>query len=164
MVKKKVQLSLEERVNYFHLLNELMEMFKEKSRGDEIKHEELAQLSGFEYNSTEFRIVASKLKKRFLEERGIKLLAVHGVGYRLLTVDEQSKITIPERATKALKHVKRGKKELDALGSEDLTDHQRRLKAFGIDGFDKQEVALRKLRRDAGVILKYETLPKPEMK
>jgi len=102
---------------------------KDLLRGSFISHEKITEVTGFDLES-KYRIrLISKWKREILTRgQAIKAAEPKGTGYRFLTVDEQ-RVTEPVNLKRqANKRLRRAAACLGAIGDDELTEEQRRLR------------------------------------
>lgn len=98
-------------------------------RGDVLDHETIRGVVGVGPHEGHWQHCVNKVRRRLQKERGIASWPVHGVGYKLLTVQEQAEMLPRKRLARAGRQVRRARASLAALPDGALTFHQRRLKA-----------------------------------
>lgn len=122
-------------------VNDTMKLLRTRKRGDTATWAELERAAGFTRESPHWTAYDRRFRRDFLNESGIKLFAVNGVGLKLMTHEEQ--LFDKSRQQRANRQLWRGNKELTALPSRELSDHQRQIKSRRLDvGHNARRVAL----------------------
>jgi hypothetical protein len=80
-------------------------------RGDTLTYTEFEELTGIERYGRHFKAVQHKFRCRVLAERGIAVLAVENVGFKLATVSEQLNELNQTRQRKAYRQCRRARRE-----------------------------------------------------
>jgi len=111
------------------------------TRGQVCPWETIETAVGFDREHSHWTAFRDRLLRDFLQSSGIALWAVAGVGWKLLTYDEQLAERSRKRQRRAYKQIKRDIREIAALPVSELSDHQRNAKAMLI------EIARNNLRR-----------------
>jgi hypothetical protein len=120
-------------------------------RGDFLAHEAIEEVLGIKRHDAGWGWLMVKLRDRLEAERGITLWSERLVGYKLLTVAEHLDVPL-RRGRRAIRQLKRGLKSLEALPTNRLNDHQRRLLAFRLDGTRAAGQALRRQMHELDVL------------
>lgn len=143
------------------MANAAYERAKELDRGDVIPWEAIEEAAGIERYSEHWTSVIKKLKRKFLDERGIALWAVAGVGLKLTTKDEQLNLITVKRQRRAVRQMSRSLQELGALPSLELTNNQRRLQAYRLDEMHRtRRLMKRSIRHQGEEVRKTEVNPR----
>jgi hypothetical protein len=117
-------------------------------RGETLTHEEIRGATGLEPYEGSWQHVVGRTRRKLERERGIATWPEKGVGYRLLTKDEQAADLPRWRLKRAIRQANRGRKSVAALPDAGLSAHQRRVKAAQLDAM---AAAGRELRAQARV-------------
>jgi len=110
-----------------------LEILKQLKRGDILTWQEMEAATGFLQYGTHWTAYLKRLRRDFLNESGIVLWPVKGVGVRLLTIEEQIHMRSIARQRRAARQLSRDVKELRAIPDTELTDHQREARRRKID-------------------------------
>ena len=108
-------------------------LMKPLGRGDTLIHERIMAVVKVQPHKAQWDHVVNEARKRLLANREIETWFLRGVGYRLLTVDEQVTQLPIWRKKKEVSQSKKTIKALAALQEEPLTLHYQRLRAIALD-------------------------------
>jgi predicted amidophosphoribosyltransferase len=144
-----------------HVAN-LFEACSSLDRGDVLLHTTTSEVLGVAPYEGHWKSCIEKLKRRMEDERGITIWHQNGVGYRLLTRNEQLTVVPRHRMRKARRQYAKAQRSIDALADPELSAHQRLVK-------QRQEESLRNglavieadLRRQAAILRPVEGRPRP---
>jgi len=100
-------------------------------RGDVVPWHAVERAAGFDRESGHWTQFIKRVRRDLLENPGVKLRAVNGVGLKLLTHEEQ--VLDLSRQRRACRQLTRGITELISLPDAELSDHQRQAKARKLD-------------------------------
>lgn len=133
------------------------------SRGDVLTHDVIEAVLKFKPHTGRWDHIVKKLRNRVRNRRGIEMWPVLGVGYKLLTRDEQLEMVPRKRLIRASRQEKRARKAVEALDDKHLTPHQRRIKAAQLHSLKEAGRAVRQqLRVQVAMARKSEVNPRPE--
>lgn len=133
-------------------VNRTVSLITPHPRGAVVSWHDIESAAGFERYSTHWTQFLKRVRAEILESRGIKLVAVNGVGLRLMSVDQQ--ILDQSRPRKALRQFTRAKKEIAAVPDEELSDHQRVAKSVKIEAARKGRKAVLAAVRTGSKLMK----------
>lgn len=122
------------------------------SHGAVVSWSTIENAAGFERYTRHWTQFLKRVRAAFLESRGIKLVAVNGVGLRLMTEEQQ--IMDQSRSRKALRQFTRGKKEIAAVPDDKLSDHLRTAKNVKIESMRKGRKAVLAAVRTGSKLMK----------
>lgn len=112
-------------------------------RGDFLTHETITKILEVPPHQGHWQHCIERLKARMELEREISLLSEKGLGYRLLTIDEQLTKLPMLRMKRAKKQLKKAKASVEALADESLSVHQRHVKAGQLEAMANSVESLR---------------------
>lgn len=140
-------------------------LFEGKPRGTHVEHDEIADATRFAHGSPEYMTVIRKVKSAMLAKRGIELEAVQGVGYRLVTAEDQ---LVKRRLRDDKSIARKRRRSLRALASipaTELTETQfaYQAAAFQLGGNQDKEHKVAQAQLTSWLSAP-ETLPKPVRK
>ena len=140
----------------------LFEACRPLERNEVLTHEVIREILEVEPREGHWDYCIIKLKRRMEAERGITIWSEYGIGYRLLTKDEQLTFVPRMRFRRARRQYRKAQRSVAALPDRQLTVHQRRVK-------HAQEEAIRlsmerladDARRQAILMRPVEARPRP---
>lgn len=105
-------------------IKDLIEATKDLPRGSLVTHEEIFTLTGIAKDHLSRQTIIKKWKKHFEVNRGITIMpsVPFGVGYRLLTVEEQLKVQPVKYRAQAVKKINKAATCLGSIGDDELDD------------------------------------------
>lgn len=139
-------------------------LFDGKPRGALVKHDSIAAASGIEYQSKHWGPFVSKLK-RYLDGRGVLVLAVSGVGYRIAT-EQDCLEKVPDSLQRSRnRSLRKEAKFLSNMRPEEITTERFALQAARIQLVTDEAKSLKVTRATVASWLSAPaTLPKPAKK
>ena len=94
-------------------------------RGDIVPHAVIAPAIIADAGTSFYYYIIGRVRKVVRRDRGLELFPEPGVGYKVVTVQEQL-VNVPEhRYRRAKKQINRAGQAIDAIPDADMTDHQR---------------------------------------
>lgn len=102
-------------------VNRAVRLAAQHNRGDVIPWGSLVAAAGFDRDHTHWPAFDRRFRKTVQRTRGINMLAVPGVGLKLLTPDEDVKVRSEKRRGRASRQLSRDATELQAIKLSDLT-------------------------------------------
>lgn len=118
------------------------------NRGDTLTHEAITEAIGLKPYEGRWVYILKRAFDRIERDRGITLRAEIGVGYRLLTNQEQLTEEPQRRTRRANRQLRRGRLSVVRLPVHGLTVHQRRIQAANLERLRESERELRKSLKD----------------
>lgn len=106
----------------------LFEACRPLERNEVLTHDVIRGVLGDEVDEDTRKYCIIKLKRRMEDERGITIWSEYGIGYRLLTKDEQLTLVPRVRLRRARRQYRKAQRSVAALPDRQLTVHQRRVK------------------------------------
>jgi hypothetical protein len=140
----------------------LFDACKSLNRGDILHHEVTQSILGVPPGDERWKYCIAKLKRRMEGDRGITIWSEYGVGYRLLTQDEQIKVGRIRRR-RAKRDLIRGHRSIGVLPIRGLTLHQRRLRNFEMELLSRELHILRADTRRSSIFARDDRFPNPRM-
>lgn len=139
-------------------INKLHAAFLELGRGEEITCSDIANLTGLERFTIDWKRTINKVRNLLLEEgHGLIKYAPATAAWRIVTKDEQLIGEAQRRRRSARRQLARIAAESSAMKPEELTPSEQRLAAFNVfhaqdEGkrIKNQETEFRKLTRELG--------------
>jgi hypothetical protein len=143
---------------------DLYEVAKSLHRGDILAHDMIEAVLKVKPHEGRWDHVVNRVRRRLEKPpRGIATWPVNGVGYKLLTQDEQLKFLPKKRLLKMSRQERRARRSVEALDDKHLSSHQRRLKLAQLDHLKAAGRSVRsRIRAMAALGRKTETHPRPE--
>lgn len=130
-------------------------------RGDTLHHFDIEHVTGEQRYQGLWQQIIVAMKKRILRERGIALRAEPEIGYKFLTKEEQLTRCPKDRRERMIRQSNKAIAELRGLDGEELTMHQRTMKARVEQGLIHERRAIKRGKRDQVQFIKEsEVLPK----
>lgn len=137
----------------------VMDILAGLDRGDVIKHRDVVAVTGIEKDSSQWKSVIHRVRHELLDTRGIALIPVVEIGYKLATKDEQLIWLTRHKERKALRQLNMQVRNLSAIPSNDLSLHQRRIQAVNSESLIRQRRFVKREMRHQGEAVRFETLP-----
>lgn len=128
-------------------VDSVMQVLSSLNRGDVLLHEDAEQASGMARYSEHWGQLIAKLKGRMLRERGIALVSLKEIGYKLATTREQNEDVPVNRMRRAAKQVARGINELSALPPQELTPDEQSKRVARLNAMQADRAMLNRDRR-----------------
>lgn len=126
------------------LVHRVMDHVGTLNRGDVLAHETIEKLTQCVRYSLWWGTIIRKFRNRLRQARGIACRPVVNVGYKLLTEDEQLSRCPQDRQKRAIRQLSRGIQEITAMNSDDLTFHQRCVKASSLQNMRASRLATKR--------------------
>lgn len=144
---------------YHDMLAALMVLVDPLNRGDVVAHESIEAAAGIKRYSERWGALIKKWRRRMSRERGISLVSVIDVGYKLATKEEQINVVPVKLQKQALRRNRRAINELACTPEGELSVHQRRVKHYRLEAMQTSNRLQRRSLRDQGKVAKTPTLP-----
>lgn len=131
-------------------------------RNDILPHATVREILGVEPHCDHWQTCMRKLKRRLEDERGISLWPERGIGYKLLTKDEQVTMLPLARARRARRQLHLARRSVESLPDRGLSIHQMRLKQGQLESLrlGQRQMAAHVRRMDA-LFRPIEARPEP---
>lgn len=140
---------------------QLLDACRPLQRGDYLRHEAIIRILKVQPNEGHWELCIRKLKRQLELTRGITIWSERGVGYRLLTVDEQLTFAPRSRLRASNRQLSKGRGHVACLPSRGLREHQRRLKVAMMESIQKaRTVVSSQVRRQAAICRPYQNMPR----
>lgn len=124
-------------------VDEVYELTIPLKRGDVLTHEAIRDVLGLAPHEGSWDHILKRVRRRLEKERGIATWSEHGVGYKLLTIQEH--LELPFRRTqRGLREIHRGRTSLNVLPDQGLTLHQKQMRFFQSEWIRDTEHTLRR--------------------
>lgn len=141
----------------------VMEVLDQFARGEVCSWERIETAAGFDRESSHWSAFVMRLKRRHRRERGIVLFAVSGVGFKLLTTDEQLNMRSEHRLKKAIRQLTRDREELRCTPDVELSHFQRVQKTGRIEQTTAARKAVLRSKRGGDALMKPTTKNMPRV-
>lgn len=129
------------------MVDELYALTLPLDRGDILPHEDISRVLGCEPHTEHYQWCLEQLRWRLREERGIAIWNVRDIGYQLLSKDDQLHVPI-RRFRRAIRQVRKGRRDIECLPPETLTLHQQIVLGHRLDQSQEAERDLRRKIRE----------------
>lgn len=140
----------------------LMAATEDLDRGDTLTHERIEVVTGLRPKERPLPTILVRYRRRMLDEREIALWPDYGIGFTLVTKNEQLTMIPQKRITRAARQTRKAKKVIEAISTSGLSLHQQRMRAFQMDVVTSAEHELRSRRaRQSSYLRKTESHPRP---
>jgi hypothetical protein len=140
----------------------LFDACKSLNRGDILHHEVTQRILGVPPNHERWKYCIARLKGRVLRKLGITLWSEYGVGYRLLTVDDQ--LEAPRwRKRRMLRQAVKARDDAKLLPREGLTLHQRRRRILEVNLATRELERIRADMERSSIFARGDRFPNPRM-
>lgn len=131
------------------------------NRGDILEYIAIEEATeGLNRSMPQWGTVVRKLKKRMLRDRGIDIVAVVNVGFRLRDPQDQLTNGTSSRQERARRNLRSGREVAEHLPDNELTHHQKRLKMMIADQIEEDERRLSEHLKSQH-IAQNERMPRP---
>jgi Tat protein secretion system quality control protein TatD with DNase activity len=136
---------------------------KPLNRGDFLTHEAVTKIVGVQPHKEHYQYCVVRLKRRMEAEREISLWPEVGIGYRLLTKQEQLTMLPQARMRRAKRQIRRAQISIAAISDRHLTVHERRYRAAKAESLAaSQRTLIIQSRRLAALSKEIEPRPRPQ--
>lgn len=130
-------------------------------RGDVMTYENIYKVTALEKESSPWKSVTKKWRKRMLRERTIATMAIDNTGFLLCSHDQQLNLLPERRQLKAIRQFNRSEKEVSALPIKELNSHGQRVRCIRIEKIRyARKVAKQMSRQQREAAKKTETIAK----
>jgi hypothetical protein len=139
----------------------LLDACRPLQRGDYLRHEAIIPILRVQPNEGHWPTCIVKLKRQLELTRGITIRCERGVGYRLLTIDEQLTEAPRARLRSSNRQLTKGRGHVACLPSRGLSEHQRHIKVAMLESIQKARTAVTsQVRRNAALCRPYQNMPR----
>jgi hypothetical protein len=129
------------------MVDELYALTVPLERGDILPHEDISRVLECEPHTQHYQWALEGLKRRLRKERHIAIWNVREIGYRLLSKEDQLHVPI-RRFRRAIRQVRKGRRDIECLPPENLTLHQQVVLGHRLEQSYEAERDLRRKVRD----------------
>jgi hypothetical protein len=130
------------------MVDELYALTVPLDRGDILPHEDISRVLGCEPHTEHYQWCLEKLRERLREGRGIAINNEREIGYRLLPRNDQLHVPLVRRFRRAVRQVRKARKDIGCLPTVGLSDHQRVVMNHRLDQCQEMERDLKRQLRD----------------
>ena len=129
-------------------VNAVVEAAADLNRGDTLTHDMITRAIGLQPYEGRWVYLLKRAFDRIERNRGITMRAEIGVGYRLLTEQEQLTEEPQRRLRRANRQTRKGRLSVARLPTKGLSMHQRKIQAATIQRLKEDERQARKTLKD----------------
>lgn len=122
----------EETEEYRRAIEALRQLFDKHDRGDIVEWSAIEEATGYRRDGPKLRAMVTKFRKVYLREDRIALRPVPGVGYRILTLEQQVLECGEDRRRKMYRQSTRAVREISAPNNAKLGTHLQHVKALSL--------------------------------
>lgn len=133
-------------------------------RGDTIPNDLILKVVGGKPHQGSWGSVVERLKRLYEQRREITLWPVHGVGLRLMTVDDQIGLQTQKRQQRAGRQLRKAAASVEALVGTQLTDGQANRRAvMGLHLHSLQRELRQRMQQQKALDKPTDTLPRRQL-
>lgn len=134
-------------------------------RGQVLTWDAMQKATGWDRSLPHFKTAFGRFRKDLLRQRSIALRPINGVGFKLLTHQEQVRRCAEDRHRKMFRQSQKAIREVEAVDGAILSDHDRRLQVLQLGRLVDERRTIRRSIKECVVSpgASTETLPRRQV-